>query len=157
MCFVAATDRKITPDEVSYLKKYTRLLLNLDKHKVKPLVTLYLANFTQDKTFTSWQSTFEAYLKDHSPREFRLRLLQSIFAISRSDLSISSSEKEWIRQMCYRLGVDNKEYAQEHVDASTILMNKKKEALKEFPTTQKECDELKIVSMSDFAQDLLAS
>ena len=157
MCLVAMSDKKVSPEEVSYMKKYSRSLFATDKVRMTTLVTYHLMALSQDKSLPSWQTTLEAHVKAHSTLDFRLKLLQSIFAISRSDLNITSLEKDSIRGLCFRLGIDSKIYAQELVDASTILMMSKKEAMKEFPTSQKDCDELQLVSMSDFAQEILAS
>lgn len=147
----ANVDGDFDPRELSYIKTKSASVFNLSIKKVSSLVKLALVHFFRDN-LKHQHANFLMYLKKHCSKSEKIALIRVMFMISRSDMTISEDEREFIHKVVFDLGLTDFDFAKELVDAALILQKEKEDS--QDLIDRDEIEKLKVVDLKEFSRDL---
>ena len=145
---VSSADKKINKTEISYLKRYTRYFLGINKDVSSSFVINLLKSYKLNRYMDNHQEDFITFLGQNLEDEEKMSFLSTLTAISRSDLEMQDKEKEVIRTIENSLKISSKDINEMFINATFIMLNKQMEetaASPDYITTEKEIKEIKLI------------
>ena len=150
---VAVQDKKLTREEVSYLKRYSRYFLKIDKTRCDHIVKFIALSYRDDQELRNSLGHFIEFINHSFSKEECRELLGSLLVISRSDCDMSLIEKDYTAQLAKKLGLSSKIYQEELVAQSLILSQKIFDEVKksnDIKLSDKEFDQFQILSAREY-------
>lgn len=150
---VAAQDKVLKKEEMSYLKRYARKLLEIEKEQADHIIRYFLLTYKSDEGFRKSMSQLVDTLNTDLTESEKTEFIGTLLAISRSDLEICEKEKSHISKIAERLGLSKEIFHEELLNAS-LLMTKKifsdLETDSSLKTSDDEVKQYEIMSARDY-------
>lgn len=151
---LAAADRIIKKEEVSYMKRFLKKATSLESKLISDYIRFVLIAFKEKKMSDKMIGLFESYLHNNLSNKQKEDFLEVLFSMAKADDDISKVEREIIKEYAFKIGIDNKDYAQHLMDNAVELMKERDSEIAADDELGTHDDELEFISMADYSEQI---
>lgn len=119
---VANADRKISPNEIGYLKYWLKKEFELEPKIYRELVKAYHFIFVKQPPNDAEIAASKAYLKTNLSEKDKRLFIDTLLCLSTADKDLKEVEKTFIKNVAFALDVNKKDFQEALLSTSLSLV-----------------------------------
>lgn len=151
--FVATLDKKISNQEVAYLKHYLHHNFKVKKAFLNHAVHDYLFILQEDQQDATKLSEVRDYLRDHLTEKQKAGFLRALLGLSCSDNDLAKVEKRYVKNIALGLGLDSNQINQEFITKEFQMIQRIDEEIAQ-DKDLKEHPKIQFATVAEMLEDL---